>query len=195
MIDTDPIFLSIDWTPRDRPNDAKSDLFVKLTQGTIEESGTREFRSEIQDRKSAYVTIKRDPFQRTQILIRVNDKNLQVQIPARSRMKLVKNILSSMDPPGVSYGTGTVETSGNIGGPVCVRIPNDAQDKFIIPESFKIISYRDQRQRVTRNDRMTVSNEREVCAQIDVVFDTVFKSYAYMDIRGTAEVMMAVPNN
>jgi hypothetical protein len=112
-----------------------------------------------------------------------------------SKLRVVKGIIDSNAPPGKSLAVATVETSGDVGGDVCVGLKNDEQDKALIPGTFKLTYQKKQVQNVALSEKPISQGERKTCQFVTVTFQTVFQSYAYVNATGTMEVFVAVPND
>ncbi|RUT96341.1 hypothetical protein EOD23_30765 [Mesorhizobium sp. USDA-HM6] len=193
IVNESVFFLTIQWTPIDRPSLATAKMLVKVTQGKIQEGNSKQYETDIFDRKSALLTIERDPFQNQQIAIVIDNKVKVINIPARSRFEVGKGLVDST-MGGRSLAVKTAENRGDVGGDVCVKLPDEVQDKALIPGTFRVVYAKKRAIGVTLSEGPLVGQDRQVCKYIGVVFNTPFKSYADVDATAVMDVFIATPS-
>ncbi|MCK1638987.1 hypothetical protein IVA95_15605 [Bradyrhizobium sp. 157] len=183
-------FIKINWHPTYRPQGDEQKGTVQLTQGKFVKTGNSEMNFTIRPTDSIFVAVDRDEFERSQIAIMIDGKVQVVNLPPRSRFRIVSGIKRSTD----KLETGTVETSGDIGKTLCVQLENTELDSALVPGSFKFVFARKQVSRVVVQENNPVTeSDRSACSHLGVVFQTVFKSYAYVTAHAEALVFFAAP--
>lgn len=193
IVDDETFFVSINWQPLERPEIATAKVIVKVSQGQVLEGNGPTFEGDIFDRKMALVTVKRDPDKSVQVAIIVNNEVKTFEVPPRAAFELGKGVIDSTMPGGKSYKVATKENRGDVGGDVCVRLPDEAQNTALIPGTFRIIYAAKRGIGVTIAEGDLKPGDRQVCKFISVAFQTPFKSYAEVDATALMDTFIAVP--